>query len=271
MYEAGGFWGIQDEPNPWRGLAKPGRSTVFNGLLRLRGAGFDGIILFGPPGVDKTVIFSAEATSEHIKRPFYVIGGGGLGTKAADLDAALERVFDVATAWTAIVLIDKLTYSSATPWQPPSSATSSTTAASRVQAFDKAFLSRIHVTLHFRELSEPSKAQVWRAFLAKAGAAEVSAAHISLLAQRDVNGHQIKNAMSTHPPSPTRFGSDRCLLSTQVRTAHSLAVRSEERIGFALLMDAMDEFTEQFELIRVARFILLVSCESFALSLPLPE
>ncbi|KAJ7260712.1 hypothetical protein C8J57DRAFT_1232963 [Mycena rebaudengoi] len=187
----------------------------------------------------KTVIFSAEATSEHIKRPFYVIGGGGLGTKAVDLDAALERVFDIATAWTAIVLIDKrrsgsLTTSSATPWQPSSSATSSTTATSRVQAFDKAFLSRIHVTLHFRELSEPSKAQVWRAFLAKAGAAEVSAAHISLLAQRDVNGHQVKNAMSTHPPSPTRFGSDQCLLSTQVRTAHSLAVRREERIGMTL-------------------------------------
>lgn len=37
-----------------------------------------------------------------------MIGGGDLGTKAADLDAALERVFDVATAWKAIVLIDEV-------------------------------------------------------------------------------------------------------------------------------------------------------------------
>jgi hypothetical protein len=52
--------------------------------------------------------FSAEATSEHVKRPLYVIGGGDLGTRAADLDAALERIFDVATAWKAIVLIDEV-------------------------------------------------------------------------------------------------------------------------------------------------------------------
>ncbi|KAJ7339963.1 hypothetical protein DFH08DRAFT_1082466 [Mycena albidolilacea] len=37
----------------------------------------------------------------------------------------------------------------------------------RVQAFDEAFLSRIHVALHFGELSEASCAQVWRAFVAR--------------------------------------------------------------------------------------------------------
>ena len=49
--------------------------------------------LFGPPGVGKT--FSAEATSEHVKGPLYVIGGGDLGTTASALDVALERIFDV--------------------------------------------------------------------------------------------------------------------------------------------------------------------------------
>ena len=39
----------------------------------------------------------------------------------------------------------------------------------RVQTFDDAFLSRIHVGLHFQELSHAAKAQVWRAFLAKVG------------------------------------------------------------------------------------------------------
>jgi SpoVK/Ycf46/Vps4 family AAA+-type ATPase len=61
--------------------------------------------LFGPPGVGKT--FSAEATSEHVRSPLYVVGGGDLGTTAASLDTALERIFDVATAWKAIVLIDE--------------------------------------------------------------------------------------------------------------------------------------------------------------------
>ncbi|KAJ7799493.1 hypothetical protein B0H14DRAFT_2902907 [Mycena olivaceomarginata] len=43
--------------------------------------------------------FSAEATSEHVRRLLYVIGGGDLGTRAADLDASLERMFDIATAY----------------------------------------------------------------------------------------------------------------------------------------------------------------------------
>jgi AAA+ superfamily predicted ATPase len=52
--------------------------------------------------------FSAEAMSEHVKRPLYVVGAGDLGTTAADLDRSLERVFDAATAWQAIVLIDEV-------------------------------------------------------------------------------------------------------------------------------------------------------------------
>jgi SpoVK/Ycf46/Vps4 family AAA+-type ATPase len=101
----------------------------------------------------------------------------------------------------------------------------------RVKAFDEASLSRIHVALHFDGLSEASKAQVWRAFLARVGvgADELSAAQIEALARRDVNGRQIKNA---------------------VRTAQSLAVGRGEEVGFGHFvetLDAMEEFTAQFE------------------------
>jgi len=71
----------------------------------IKGKGYDLVVsLFGPPGVGKT--FSAEATSEHARSPLYVVGGGDLGM-AASLDSALERIFDVATEWKAIVLINK--------------------------------------------------------------------------------------------------------------------------------------------------------------------
>lgn len=76
----------------------------FDDFIKGKGHGLV-VNLFGPPGVGKT--FSAEATSEHVRRPLYVIGGGDLGTTATSLDAALEKVFDVATAWKAIVLIDE--------------------------------------------------------------------------------------------------------------------------------------------------------------------
>lgn len=76
----------------------------FDDFIKGKGHGLV-VNLFGPPGVGKT--FSAEATSEHVKRPLYVVGGGDLGTSASSLDMELEKIFDVATAWKAIVLIDE--------------------------------------------------------------------------------------------------------------------------------------------------------------------
>ena len=96
----------------------PGRKELLQSLVEAhhRGLKFDDFIkgkghglvinLFGPPGVGKT--FSAEATSEHVRKPLYLIGGGDLGTEASNLDQALERIFDIATAWKAIVLIDEV-------------------------------------------------------------------------------------------------------------------------------------------------------------------
>ena len=80
------------------------KEVGFDDFIKGKGHGLV-INLFGPPGVGKT--FSAEATSEHVRSPLYVVGGGDLGTTAASLDSALERIFDVATAWKAIVLIDE--------------------------------------------------------------------------------------------------------------------------------------------------------------------
>ena len=100
----------------------------------------------------------------------------------------------------------------------------------RITAFDEAFLSRIHVALHFSELSVAAKQQVWRAFLTKAGVSEteVDDALVQKLAQREINGRQIKNAC---------------------RTAQSLAVSRGESLGFVHLtetLDAMEEFTAEF-------------------------
>ncbi len=100
----------------------------------------------------------------------------------------------------------------------------------RIKTFDEAFLSRIHVALHFSDLTESTKAQIWRSFLAKAGIPEeeVSDALLAKLAVRDINGRQIKNAC---------------------RTATSLALSRGERMRFEHLeeaLDAMEEFLREF-------------------------
>ncbi|KAJ7097392.1 hypothetical protein C8R44DRAFT_843635 [Mycena epipterygia] len=217
--------------------------TGFDDFIQGKGEGLV-VNLFGPPGVGKT--FSAEATSEHVQRPLFIIGGGDLGVCAADLDAILKWWFDVAAVWKAIVLIDEadVFLERRSPHDLERNAMVAVflrhveyyrgilfLTTNRVQAFDEAFFSRIHVALHFTELSEASRAQVWRAFIARPGAQAValSDAEIAMLARRNVNGRQIKNA---------------------VRTAHSIALGRKEPLGlrhFVETLDAMDEFTQQFE------------------------
>jgi SpoVK/Ycf46/Vps4 family AAA+-type ATPase len=103
----------------------------------------------------------------------------------------------------------------------------------RIKAFDEAFLSRIHVALHFEDLSQESKERLWAAFLCKVAAEDITQKQIEELARRDVNGRQIKNA---------------------VRTAQSLAVARREKIAFehfAETLDAMNQFTTQFEAVKL--------------------
>ena len=100
----------------------------------------------------------------------------------------------------------------------------------RITTFDEAFLSRIHVALHFSELPRDARARIWRAFLKKAGLpdAELTERTIARLAARDVNGRQIKNAC---------------------RTATSLALSRGEKMRMSHLdeaLDAMETFVAEF-------------------------
>lgn len=207
------------------------------------------INLFGPPGVGKTL--SAEATSEHLRRPLYVVGSGDLGTSASSLDQALEDAFELAASWNAVLLIDE-----ADVFLEERSLQDMLRNAmvavflrhieyyrgilflttNRIKAFDEAFLSRIHVALHFGELSAPTKAQIWRAFLRKAGI-EASDATVEMLARREMNGRQIKNAC---------------------KTASALALSRGEKLGLSHLQEAlsaMEVFLDEFATIQRGRSI----------------
>ncbi|KAH9938893.1 P-loop containing nucleoside triphosphate hydrolase protein [Epithele typhae] len=240
------------------GLVLPtDRKTLLRSLVEAHdadgGAGFDDFVrgkgqglvinLFGPPGVGKTL--SAEATSEHIRRPLYVVGSGDLGTSPSQLDSALERIFDIATAWRAIVLIDEadVFLEQRSLHDLDRNAMVAVflrhveyyrgilfLTTNRIMTFDEAFLSRIHVALHFGDLAEETRARIWRAFLKKGGLTfeVVSAERVAALAARNVNGRQIKNAC---------------------RTATSLARSRGQPLQYEHLveaLDAMEAFVAEF-------------------------
>ncbi|KAH9931587.1 P-loop containing nucleoside triphosphate hydrolase protein [Fomitopsis serialis] len=227
-----------------RSLIEAHNSNInFDDFVQGKGQGLV-INLFGPPGVGKTL--SAEATSEHLKRPLYMIGGGDLGTDANAVDTALKRVFSIATRWGAIVLIDE-----ADVFLEQRSMHDLLRNAmvavflrhveyyrgilflttNRVTAFDPAFLSRIHVALHYRELSKEAKLKIWQAFLHKVNVDGLTAEQLADLVSREVNGRQIKNA---------------------TRTATSLARSRGETLGYnhlAETLDAMEDFEREFNAI----------------------
>lgn len=100
----------------------------------------------------------------------------------------------------------------------------------RVRVFDEAFQSRIHVSLRYADLSSDARRQIWLAFLKRVNGAEAPHGGLSYddlhtLAEKKVNGRQIKNI---------------------VKTAGALALGRQERLGFAHLEQVLD-LMEQFD------------------------
>ena len=65
----------------------------------------------------------------------------------------------------------------------------------RVDAFDPAFQSRIHIALKYYDLGEESRAKIWTAFLKRPGTTSdmnISSTEIALLAKKKLNGRQVR-------------------------------------------------------------------------------
>jgi SpoVK/Ycf46/Vps4 family AAA+-type ATPase len=88
----------------------------------------------------------------------------------------------------------------------------------RVQVFDEAILSRIHISLHYPDLTVDAKKHVWRNFLKRNYPEQISDMQMEDLAKRSDNGRQIKNV---------------------VRTAEVLARSRQKEIDYNLLVEVL--------------------------------
>ncbi|PCH36944.1 nucleoside triphosphate hydrolase protein [Wolfiporia cocos MD-104 SS10] len=218
-----------------------GAASAFDDFISGKGLGLV-INLFGNPGTGKSL--TAEAMSEELRKPLYVVGAGDLGTTAAAVDTSLTSVFKVAASWGAVCLIDEadvfleerslqllernamvavflrqLEYFRGILFLTTN----------RVRVFDEAFQSRIHVSLRYQDLTSDARRQIWLAFLRKVNGdvsdGGITQEELRELGEKKVNGRQIKNV---------------------VKTAGALSVGRQEKLGFRHLVQVL-ELMEQFD------------------------
>ncbi|KAI9894017.1 MAG: hypothetical protein M1814_004787 [Vezdaea aestivalis] len=204
-------------------------------VVQKKGAGLIAV-LHGPPGTGKTL--TAEGIAELLECPLYQVSAGELGTDPRTLEAELNKLLDITHSWNAILLLDEadvfleqrvasdihrnalvsiflrlLEYHQGILMMTTN----------RVETFDEAFQSRIHIALRYSELSPKARKAIWTTFLTKAHEKDNSAVFkdedYDALSRRTLNGRQIKNT---------------------VRTAISLACSRKQSLDMATLKEVLE-------------------------------
>ncbi|KAM0506800.1 hypothetical protein ACHAP9_003139 [Verticillium nonalfalfae] len=195
-------------------------------------------VLHGPPGTGKTL--TAEGISELLKCPLYMVSAGELGTDSRFLETELQKILDICHAWGAILLLDEadvflekrnmhdihrnalvsiflrqLEYFQGILFLTTN----------RVETFDDAFQSRIHVALRYDKLSVKAKRAIFQIFIERArtidkvGATAFTDEDYDYLTKFDLNGRQIKNT---------------------IRTAQALATNKMEALSMLHIKDVLE-------------------------------
>ncbi|EGP92754.1 uncharacterized protein MYCGRDRAFT_31554 [Zymoseptoria tritici IPO323] len=189
----------------------------FDDVIRGKGKGII-FLLCGPPGVGKTL--TAESVAERMQVPLYVMSSGDLGTDPSAVDHKLRNVLEMCTRWNAILLLDeadvflekrslhelernKLVTIFLRVMEYYEGIMFLTT--NRVETFDQAFQSRIHIQLEYKDLDAASRLSVWNNFLTSHNAAQAAARlspppkapttaanEVRKLAELAINGREIK-------------------------------------------------------------------------------
>ncbi|KAH7040780.1 P-loop containing nucleoside triphosphate hydrolase protein [Microdochium trichocladiopsis] len=181
---------------------------TFDDIVKGKGQGLV-CVLHGPPGVGKTL--TAECVAEYVRRPLFMVSSGDLGSTSSSLDAELTKIMDMTSTWRAVLLIDEadiflerrslhdlhrnamvsvflrvLEYYSGILFLTTN----------RVNTFDEAFKSRIHIPIRYTDLSVESRATIWRNFCKRVpGGVDIDDKGIAKLAEHELNGRQIKNVL----------------------------------------------------------------------------
>lgn len=188
---------------------------TFDDIISGKGKGI--ICLFsGPPGSGKTL--TAEAVAETTQRPLYSVSAGDLGVNPQTVDLKLSDALERSSQWNAVLLLDEadVFLQQRSPNDVKRNALVSIflhqleyyqgiliLTTNRIAHCDTAFESRIHISIQYPDLDVAARKKIWITFFrnleeVQPGAAgDFSDEDVTLLAQKNVNGRQIKNIFNS--------------------------------------------------------------------------
>jgi hypothetical protein len=195
----------KDQKTVIRNLLIAKKTHQYHDIIKNKSSGLV-FLLHGPPGTGKTT--TAEAVSEILHYPLYKVGFGDLGTNHAFIEENLKRIFDLATRWNAVVLIDEAdTIMEARTEMRDYQANSVTSiflkyietydgviflTTNRLKTIDPAFESRISINLEYK-LTEDMNKETWMNLLKNVKSTNISETEIEDLVRLGLNGRQITN------------------------------------------------------------------------------
>ncbi|KAL1848879.1 hypothetical protein VTK73DRAFT_10061 [Phialemonium thermophilum] len=155
------------------------------------------ILLYGPPGVGKTL--TAEAVSHRCHVPLYILSASDLGTGPQQVEDALLHEADVYLECRHADSLDRNELVSIFLRHLEYYKGLMFLTTNRFGSIDPALRSTIDLILPYADLDEPVRRSVWVGFVQrlKPGVAAVTEGDLDLLAKRVLNEREIKNPIKT--------------------------------------------------------------------------
>lgn len=234
-------------------------ARTIDDVIQGKGKGLN-VVLHGPPGVGKTL--TGESIAEYLKCPLYAVSAGELGTNSGSLERDLNRIMDITHSWGAILLLDEADVFLEAR-QPHDIHRNSLVSVflrlteyyqgilflttNRVETFDEAFQSRIHMGIRYDNLKPPARKKIWQHHVGKVEkmAKQESAGDIDKekankikpfkdsdfdeLSKRNMNGRQV----SLFPAAEYGSATDKSTqIKNTVKTGQSIAL--SEKASFSM-------------------------------------
>jgi hypothetical protein len=160
--------------------------------------------------VGKTL--TAEGIAETLKTPLYAVSAGELGMDQRNIEHELQRIMDIAHSWGAVLLLDEADVFLEKRQVQDVGRNAMVSiflrlleyfqgilflTTNRVETFDEAFQSRIHLALKYEELGQKARKDVWKQFLKMVKVMEgketldFTEREYEMLARHNLNGRQV--------------------------------------------------------------------------------